>query len=197
MADGPENLDSLMMGEASEEVTESDEQIQARIAAAQAKLKKIQKDEKKAHNFDEKLAKVIPSLHARLIIFIGFLIDKNVPSLTILAMITLSSDKAGKICHDEFHKYIKERADFAPAKLNEKQEEKVSLWWTFIFAADHVSTTLKLKELKGDKDFVTQVNTALKNILHDFLIAEGVESHDEKALERVLAKYATMMFENH
>jgi len=55
----PDGLDGLMMGNVSEEAGESNEQIQARIAAAAAKVQQIKKDEAQAHSFDDQLAKLI------------------------------------------------------------------------------------------------------------------------------------------
>ena len=135
-----DSLDDLMMGNVSENVSETDEQIATRVAMAQQRIAAIKRDEKKASNFDEKLAKILPHVTVALLDFIIFLINKEVPSLTILGMISLESNDAGKICYDEFHKYITETADFALVQFeNPKIEERISYWWTFIFAANHVS----------------------------------------------------------
>lgn len=189
------NLDDLMMGTVSEEVSESDEQFQARVAAAQARLAKLKKDEKKAKNFDHKLAKIIPSLDHHTLKLVVFLIDHDVPSLTILAMITLVSDEAGKICYTEFHKFIAERADFTPAKLGAKLEEKVSLWWTFIFAADHMSTTTKLAEFRHHETFPEFVSLEFAEMLKRFLQENKAEQFDTQALKTTVEKYEKMMFE--
>jgi hypothetical protein len=188
-------LEDLMMGNVSEEVSESDEQIAARIAAAQQRIAGIRKDEAKAHDFDTKLAGILSQMSAELLDFIIFLIDKEVPSLTILAMIALESDAAGKICHEEFHQYIAEPADFSSAKFTDPQlEERLSLWWTFIFAADHVSTTTKLFHLRNDDVFVKRVSQEFSRMLKKFLIAHKVEHFNDRALKKTLKKYADAAF---
>ncbi len=140
-------LEDMMLGNVSEDVSESDEQIQARIAAAQQKIAQIKKDEGSAKCFDGELARILNTLTRESLEFVIFLIDHEVPSLTVLSMLSIESSEAGKVCYTEFHQYIKEAADFSIVKFKDsKIEERVSLWWTFIFAANHVSKTTKLNE---------------------------------------------------
>jgi len=195
-AESEAGLDDLMMGNASENARESDEKIQARIAAAQAKIAKIKRDEKKSKNFDAKLAKILPKISMNLLDFVIFLIDREVPSLTILAMISCEVDEAGKICFSEFGKHVQERADFSTANFEDKKiEDRISWWWTFIFAADHVSNTTKLRSFRENSKFVTRISSEFAKMLDRFLgrVDESVK-FDPVALKKGLKKYADQVF---
>ncbi len=187
-------LEDLMMGQVSEEAKESDEQIQARIAAAQAKLAKIRKDESKAKNFDDILAKLIPNLAGNHLEMVIFFINHEVPSLTILAILSIGNDEAGKVCFVEFQEQIKHKADFSSAKLPAKADEKVSYWWTFIYAADHVTTVTRLKDLRENVDFVKKCSHYLGVLLHEFLINNKIENFNQNALKKILKQYETQIF---
>jgi hypothetical protein len=188
-------LEDMMMGNVSEEASESSEKIAARLAAAQKKIAAVQRDEKKSHTFDEKLSKILPSFSITLLEFVIFLIDKEVPSCTILAMISIESDAAGKICFKEFHKFIEEAADFSIVKFDNKEvEKKVSMWWTFIFAADHISKTTKLNSFRKDEEFVGRLSSEFSRMLKDFLLKQNVQSFDEKNLKKILKQYADAAF---
>lgn len=191
-----DGLDGLLMGNVSEEVSESNEQFQARIAAAQAQLQKVQKDEKKAQIFDIQLAKIIPTLPNDLLRMVIFGVNREVPSLTILAFLSLVIDEAGRICYQEFHKYIEEPADFSMVRFESPQvQDKFSWWWTFIVGADHVSTTIRLRDLRGDIDFVREISHFLSLLVEQFLknYPEGV--FDNAQLQHILKKYAQALFE--
>jgi hypothetical protein len=193
--EGMSGLEDIMMGQVGEEVKESDEQIAARAAAAQKKIAAIKRDEKSAKSFDHKLAKIIPQLDVKILDFVIFLIDHEVPSLTALALITLANDKAGKICHVEFNQYIAETADFSIVKFADPEiEEKISLWWTFIFASDHVSTTTKLQSFRGNEAFVKRVSAEFSTMLKKFIIENKVEGFNESQLTKTLKKYADAAF---
>ena len=189
------SLDNLVAGESSEGARESDGKVAARAAAAAKKIAGIKKDEKKSHQFDDKLAKILRSLSAEILDFVIFLIDHEIPSLTILAMISLASDAAGKICFAEFHKFIAEPADFSIAKFSDKKiEEKISFWWTFIFAADFCSRTIRLKNLRENKKFTQKISVEFSKILKNFLIAQKAEKFDAANLKKILQKYAAEIF---
>ncbi len=188
-------LDDMMMGNVSEETSESSEKIAARLAAAQKKIAAVKRDEKKSHGFDDKLAKILPTFSGILLDFIIFLIDKEVPSCTVLAMVSIESDEAGKICFEEFHKFIEEAADFSIVKFdNEQVEKKVSMWWTFIFAADHVSKTTKLNSFRKNEEFVGRISKEFARMLKDFMISQDVQKFDEKKLKKILKQYADAAF---
>ncbi|MCF7830745.1 hypothetical protein K9M41_01990 [Candidatus Gracilibacteria bacterium] len=188
------NLDDLMLGNVGEEVSESDEQFAVRLAAAQAKLAKIAKDEGQAKNFDDKLAKIIPRLSPHTLKLVVFLIDHDIPSLTVLAIIALESDEAAKICHGEFYKFISEPADFSTVKLAKKLEEKMSFWWTFILAANQISMTTKLEELKKNASFTEFFSLEIIEMVKRFIVINKVEEFNKLALEKALEKYQKDLF---
>lgn len=192
---GPENLDSLMMGNVSEGSEETSESVADRIAAAQAKLTKVRKDEKKAHNFDEKLAKILQDLDYNIIDFIAFLINKEVPSLTILAVLSLVSNEAGKICFAEFHKIMDDDFAIAPLLPNHKKEaQKIELWLKFIHKANLESKTLKLFVYRDNKEFVSRMSSETAKMLKNFLIKNNVLEFDEAKLKRALITYEKEIF---
>ncbi len=190
------DLGSMMMGNVSEEASESSEQIQARIAAAKAKMAKIKKEEKKDTGFDQHLSKILRDLTPEQLDFVIFLIDNEVTSLTILAIFSLVNDEAGKICFVEFEKYIESRADFSNVNLPSVLQDKISYWWTFIYGADHVSTTTKLKEFKLRHKFKSQFATGLESLLKDFLEKNKIEDFDVSNLKMILDKYRDMIFKD-
>ena len=190
----PDGLDGLMMGNVSEEAGESNEQIQARIAAAAAKVQQIKKDEAQAHSFDDQLAKLIRTLTPQQLDFVIFAIDHEVTSLTILAFLSIINDEAGKACYVEFEKDIKQKADISAAGLPAEAENKVSYWFTFIYAADHVSKTSRLKELKDNAEFVTGVSRYLVQFLHQFLQTLELDNFSDDQLKKILQRYQTGLF---
>ncbi len=188
-------LEDMMMGNVSEEASESSEKIAARLAAAQKKIAAVKRDEKKSHSFDKKLSKILPTFTIVLLEFVIFLIDREVPSCTILAMISIESDEAGKICFEEFHKFIEEAADFSVVKFDNKEvEKKVSMWWTFVFAADHVSKTTKLRVFRKSEEFVGRLSREFARMLKAFLLKQNVQKFDEKKLKKILKQYADAVF---
>ncbi len=193
---GAEKLDDLVLGAGTEVASESDEVFAERLKEAQQKIAGIRKDEKKAQNFDHKLAKIISNLSPEALDFVIFLINHNIPSLTILAFISIANEDAGKTCFIEFDKFIQEKANFSIVKFNDpKIEEKISYWWTFILAADHVSTTVKLKSLRENDKFVSRLSRNLADLLVIFLHENSVTEFDRSTLKKMLAKYEKMMFE--
>lgn len=190
-----DNLDGLVMGDGvSEQASESDEKFKARVAAAQVKLKKIKKDESEAKTFDHKLAKILPGLTSWQLQIVIFLIDHEIPSLTILAVISIANDEAGKICYLEFEKHIESRADFSGAQLPTDIEEKISYWWTFIHGADHLSTTVFLYNLKSNEAFVSEFSTHLGKLLRAFLTQYEVTDFDQEKLKNIIERYQSEIF---
>jgi hypothetical protein len=192
---GPENLDDMLMGNVSEGSEETSESIADRIAAAQAKLAKVKKDEGEAQNFDDKLAKILKKFSYDLIDFVAFLIDKEVPSLTILAIISLASNEAGKICYTEFHKVIDDYYAIMPLlPSNKKEAQKIELWLKFINKANSVSKTLKLSIYRENKEFVARLSAETAKMLKEFLIKNKVAEFDEEKLKKALLKYEKEIF---
>lgn len=191
-----DGFEDLIMGGVSETVRESDEQFQARVAAAQAKLQKVKKDEQKAQGFDRHLAQLIPKMGKGLLDFVILLIDKGVPSLTILAFLSLAFNEAGKVCYQEFHPYVVERADFSSVGFkNTKNEEKVSWWWTFILAADHISKTIHLGDLKNDTKTIDFISRCLSNIVRQFLSQAEETTINEQRLMQLMQEYKDLLFD--
>lgn len=188
-------LEDLMMGNVSEGVSESDEVFADRVREAQAKVQQVKKDEKKAKNFDTQLAKIIPMLSPFLLDVVILLIDFEVPSLTVLAIISLIENESGKICWTEFHKHIAEKADFTNANLPANIEEKISYWWTFIYGADHISNTLKIKDLKDNTIFLRKFSHYLGEMLVIYLKENKIEDFDKAQLKKILQKYEIGLFD--
>ncbi len=202
-AEKQNNLEDLMLGRVGEEATESDESFQERLAAAQAKLAGIRRDEKKDKNFDQILAKIIPSLHKHVLYLVVFLIDHEVPSLTILAIISLVSHEADKECHHELSKNIPKlelpsdplrQSDSAARGLNSKVKTKLTRWWGFIFAADRASVTTKLADFQHHDTFVEFVSLEFSKLLERFLQQEGGTDFDKNQLAEILQPYQALMF---
>jgi len=190
----PESIDDLLLGSVSESVGESDELFRDRLAQVQAKLAQVAKDEGQEKNFDKELARIIPSLEKEVLRFVIILINSNVPSLTILSMISLSSEEAGKVCYLEINKYIEERADFSALNVSTEVEEKIALWWTFIMAANHLSKTTKLKELRVNKSMLEFLSLNLSRFLEEFLQKIGVQDFDKSQLLKILEMYQKELF---
>ncbi len=193
---GAEGLDGLLMGDVSEEVKESDEQFQARMQAAQQKIAQIKKDEKKSKNFDDKLAKIVAQLDPAHLDFVIFLIDHEVPSLTILALLTIVNEEAGQICYVEFAEKIEIKPDFSVVQFQKPQiEEKISYWWAFIFSAEKVSKTVTLKSLKKNTNFVKSLSKNMADLLIFFLQKNEVEEFNKSKLEQILEQNEKQIFE--
>ena len=192
---GGERLDDLMMGSGAEGVSESDEVFAERLRIAQQKIAAIKKDEKKAKNFDKKLSQVIKSISAENLDFVIQLINHGISSLSILSIISIINNEAGKICFQEFNQYIEEKADFSIVKFSDpKVEEKISYWWTFIFAAEHITTSTKIKDLRTSKTFVLTLSQNLATLLLHFLRSSAITEFDKKGLKKMLTKYEEMIF---
>ena len=197
MAEQAENLDSLILGSVSEGVAESDEQFSERLRATQAKLAAIKKDEKKSKNFDQKLSKIIPSLTSDQLDMVILLINHDIPSLTILSVISIINEESAQICYVEFHKYIEEKADFSVVKFGDpKIEERIGYWWTFILAANHLSTTIKFRELRENEDFIRHLSRGLTELLISYLKQNEVHEFDHNSLKHLVTKYQEMIFSN-
>lgn len=183
-----------MLGNVSEDVKESDEQIQARMAAAAAKVAQIQKDEATAHSFDDQLAQLISSMNKQQLEFVIFMIDHEIPSLTILAFLSIINNQAGKLCYMTFEKDIKQWAEVSQTGLDKEAENKISYWFTFIYAADHVSKTSRIKELKNNAEFVQGVARFLVVFLHQFLQTLDLDNFSDAQLKKILQRYQKGLF---
>lgn len=154
-------IENLILGDNQETTQENQEALAARVKAVQIKLQKIKKDESKNKSFDTQLAQILPKLNTEDILFIGNLIDMDVPSITILALISFYVPDAKTVCQKTFDAFIAEHADFNDSESEGETQEKIEFWWTYILAANHMAQE-KLSVLR-------ESHTSLETILDDFI----------------------------
>ena len=94
-------LDDLLMGNVGEGSEETSEQLVARITAAQARLAAVKKDEKKSSVHDRQLAQIIKYLQPSLLKLVAWMIDQEIPSFTVLALVSLACRPAAEIMEKE------------------------------------------------------------------------------------------------
>ena len=196
-AEGVGGLDDLLMGNVAEGSEETSEELAARIAAAQAKLAAVRKDEASAKGFDQHLVKLIKTIGSEWIDFISYLIDENVPSLTILAIFSVISDEAAAICFTEFKSTEKplEEIDLASSRLeNKKVVDRLHYWWKFIFASDLDSKTVKLKDLRSEVHFQKRMAVEFAKLVRTLLSKNSIQEFDSEALSKVLKEYENRVF---
>lgn len=199
MSEAIGSLDDLGMGNISEGVSESTpEEIRAKAAAAAKKMQKLRKDEGAANIFDEALAKVImnKSIPLKLISFIAFLIDSEVPSLTILSLIAISNADSAIICSKHFEQktqHVTHDKTLDAIGLNNAISNKVDLWWKFIFLADEESTTVKLKHLRTNKRFIEHFPLRLAEMFKAYLEKNNA-SFNKTQLEKILNERGAKLF---
>ncbi|PID70172.1 hypothetical protein CSB37_03270 [bacterium DOLZORAL124_38_8] len=193
------NLDDLALGNVSEGVSETTpEEIRAKAAAAAQKMQKLRKDEKKAHGFDEALAKIImdKTIPLKLIQFIAFLIDSEVPSLTILSLIAINNAQAAITCTQHFAKkteQVTHDQSLDSIGLNDAISHKVDLWWKFIFLADKESTTVRLKDLRTNQRFIEHFPQQLAELFKRYL-EKNKASFNKEQLEKILNERGRRLF---
>ena len=197
MVAGPESLNDLLLGgEVSEGTSESNENFSERIKATQKQIAGVRREEKKEKDFDKKLAQIITNVSPFVLDFVIFLINHEIPSLSILAILSVVNEDSKKICFLEFDKFIEQRADFSAVKFEDPDvEERISYWWTFILAAEGVSKTTQLKSFCKNDKFVAEFSKNLADLLVVFLRERNVEEFDRGMLKKALTKYEEMVFE--
>ena len=187
-------LDDLMMGNVSEEVSESDEQIAARAQAVQAKLAALAKDEGHNKSFDQVLASIVSELDDELLQVVIFWIDHDVPSLTILALLGLVNNTAYKVCKDEFHHAIEERADFGAANISdEKILNRLEHWWTYIVGADLTSKTVQMKDFIQNTDIHQAWQRHIGMLVSRFFASKDIQ-YDADELKKLLTQASQEIF---
>ncbi len=193
-----EGLEGLLMGDdaetGSEQAQESESQFKARVAAAQARLAKVKKDESQSRVYDTQLSAIIPLIPVELLFGVILMIDNDVSSLTILATLSLIIKEAHAICLKDFEAHIEEKANFSVAKLTPEKTEQLSDWWTFIFGAEHLSKLDSLHSLRGNEKFVAEYTRFLSVIMSVFLLDTPEESYDKKALTDLVKRYEVQIF---
>lgn len=186
-------LDDLLMGNVGEGSEETKEQIAARIVAAQAKIAALQKDEASAHGYDLKLAGVLKNVPFWIVEFVAWLLNHDVPSLTILALLTVVSDEAGQICFTAFTEAATESDERADVLPETPLRDRVRLWLRFVVAADRVSTTVQLTTLREDKDFTRKLSEQCVAMLEHAVTGSNQEV-SRPDLEKIMKSAAAEWF---
>jgi len=186
-------LDDLLMGNVGEGSEETKEQNAARIAAAQARIAALQKDESSAHGYDLQLAGVLKNTAFWVVEIVAWLLNNDVPSLTILALLTVVSDDAGQICFTTFTEAATEPDDRANVLQNTHLRDRVRLWLRFVVAADRASTTVQLKDFIENKDFVQEMSKHCVRLLESAVMASG-EQVSRQELEKIMHAAAADWF---
>ncbi len=200
MVESIETLDDLLQGNVSELVGESSEKIATRVKIAHDKIIAIYKQEDNAKQFDQSLVQVIKSLPLSLLEIVILCLNYEIPSLTILAIISISNEQSYGICSNQFMQYVKETANFAEANFKDhEQEQQMSYWWTFMFASNIVSDTLKLKDLHNTHEFVREFDGYIDYLLEIFLkkTQNNIETsyqYDEVGLRKCIDNYKQQLF---
>lgn len=190
------SLDGLMMGQGSEQATESSEQLQARASAAQARIQSLRRDEKKSRSYDHYLAKIVTSFSTQQVFFIAFLIDHNVASEVILALFSLINTSAMQICSTDSKDFLVPFKPLLASKLGipARQTKEIDLWWHNLYWADYTAKTGSLFELNQNTKFIVRFSTEMADILKYFLESHQLVDFNEPALESVLNARGQMLF---
>ena len=189
-------LEDLMMGSPSEGASESNEQFQARLAAAQARMAKIAKDEKKAKNFDAHLAKLIPACSQKgLLDMVILMINHDIPSLTIIASLTLVMPEAEKLLTKELSaKVILDASGALKIPFGKPNTQKaIRFWLTSLTLSDKASTEVQFKSLKADTKFTESLLGHFSALLETFLATEEMPVPPQE-IERFFNDYESELF---
>lgn len=190
------SLDSLMVGEGGEQASESTEQLQARVAAAQARIKALKKDEKTSRSYDHHLAKIVGDFSTDQILFIAFLINNSVASEVILALFSLINEKAFALCDKESKKFKTGFNVLNPLSLNisNKQTSHIDAWWHHLYWADNTAKTGSLYEFNQNTDFVYRFSNEMALLLKSFLTQNEIKEFNQTALEALLNARGRQLF---
>lgn len=177
-------LDDLLMGNVAEGSEETSEQIVARISAAQARLAAVKKDEKKTSKHDMALAQVIKHLPMELIPFVSWLINHEMPSLTILALLSLSQKPADDALKsfDIIDGKVKEQV-FLSEIQHEALRVKISNWSQQVLLVDAVSKTVRLDSLQNEQLKNSRFTTGIRIIIEEIWLRSSAE-FDPEILDR-------------
>ena len=181
-------LDDLLMGNVAEGSEETSEQIAARISSAQARLAAVRKDEKKSSGDDRHLAQVIKYLTPSLLPFVSWMINHELPSLTILAILSLSSRPAAEVI--EKHITLDDVAEsaFLSAVSNKAIRGKISEWSALVIAADKESKTTHLEALHSDTEKMKDLAKGIGMILKIYWLRTS-SIHDEQELAAIAREF--------
>jgi hypothetical protein len=181
-------LDDLLMGNVAEGSEETSEQLIARIAAAQARLAAVKKDEKKAVGHDQQLAQIVKYLQPSLLKLVAWMIDQEIPSLTILAMVSIACRPAAEMIESQIELTETEGFGFLTEVPNEVIRKKITEWCLFIITADNHSSTLHLSSFK--KDFANKklLTAGIRLILSAFWLRATTE-YESHMLDNISDKF--------
>lgn len=177
-------LDDLLMGNVAEGSEETSEQIAARISSAQARLAAVKKDEKKTSKHDTRLAQVIKHLPMELIPFVSWLINHEIPSLTILAILSLSQKPADDALKsfDILERETKEQS-FLSEIRHTALRTKISNWSQQVLTVDTLSTTVRLASLQSEQLKNSRFTTGIRAIIEEIWLRSSAE-FDPEILDR-------------
>jgi hypothetical protein len=185
-------LDDLLMGNVTEGSEETSEQIAARISSAQARLAAVKKDEKKSSKHDYQLAQVIKHLPLELIPFVSWLINHEIPSLTILAILSLSQKPALDALNSFEISVGKDNASGLFSDISHSAlREKLSQWSQLVLTVDQLSSTVQLHSLHKEQAKNSRFTTGVREIIEILWLRSSEEFHPEKIdhLSREVSKW--------
>lgn len=190
------SLDSIMMGKGGEQASESSEQLQARVSAAQARIKALKKDEKKSRTYDHHLAQIVGDFSTQQVIFIAFLINNSVASEVILALFSIINPTAFKICAIESKIFKAGFQQLSPQNLSISvdQTKSIDAWWHHLYWADNTAKTGSLYEFNKNSDFILRFSSEMALLLKSFLTRNEIKEFNQSALEELLNARGRQLF---
>ncbi len=177
-------LEDLLMGNVSEGSEETSEQIAARITAAQARLASVKKDEQKTSGDDRHLAKIIPYLEPALLKVVAWMVNHEIPSLTILAFLSIASVPAADIIVSQVLISDPQEYSFLKDFDNKGIQNSLAEWMNRVEAADKQSKTVRLSALHSKGAESTQLVQNIRIILSVFWFRPTTE-YESKLLDKV------------
>ena len=181
------SLDDLVIGNVSEKARESGEKAAARSKAAAAKLKQIKKDESSTKNFDKILAKIIKNLDSEK--------DKEIPSLTILSILTLINELAKETCERAVMTKSKNDSALSIKNIPKKILSEINLWIDLVYLSDRKSFDVCLKSFQKEQGFMSYLSTNFALIFKKFLEKNNFEEKiTTTEISKILNFYKTKLF---
>ncbi len=148
-------LEDILLKSNSETTSASPAELAARASAAAAAMAKLKKSEKASKKSDDGLVAVLKTLDYETIKVVAGLISSGVPSLTILALLSLTSSAAKQALDQKFTAFVQEWAFVEPnTSQNPKNQapDQLSQWWTYLIMADHLAEDQSLQNLGAIKE---------------------------------------------
>lgn len=183
-------LDDLLMGNVTEGSEETSEQIAARISAAQARLAAVRKDEKKSTVHDHQLAEVIKTIPIELIPFVSWLINHEIPSLTILALFSLSHKPAADAITALEVPAVGKDPAFLAEISHPALRAKIADWSRLVVVADRFSATIRLESLRKEQSKNSRLAAGLRELMEIIWLRSSAEYNPEQ-LDRLARDVAS------